>query len=141
MSVVSTVHNLLKNDATLTGMLPGGVLAVAEIKRTDDESKQAFDEDTQELLACINVKRGTENPFGPHHHTTEFFFTVSYYQLYGFDVIDAARDRVWQLLHRQRLPGTTDVRCVNRTPVVEDQALLVNMATDSYRAVRTISTA
>lgn len=136
MSLRTTVRDLLANDATIQGLLTGGVhTGIPEITRQD--APAAFDANG-ELLPCALVKAGTENPFGPHHDTAESFFTVYYYQRRGYSTIDAARFRGWQLLHRQGIGGAIQVFSETFTPGVHDPALDASLHVDRYRAVRTV---
>jgi hypothetical protein len=135
MSLRTTIRDLLANDATIQSLLPGGVHTnIPEITRQD--AQDAFADG--ELLPCALVKVTTENAIGPHRDTAETFFTVYYYQRRGYDAIDAARFRGWQLLHRQRISGTIQVFAETFIPGQHDPALDANLHLDRYRAVRTI---
>lgn len=138
MSLKTEVRDLLANDATIQSLLTGGVHAVIEIKRGDEDCAAAFDDTTNELLPCANVRLTTTNPFGPHDETQEVFFSIYYYQYRatGFDAIEAAAARARQLLHRQRVPGTTKIFHSTSTLDMEDPALEASLHVDRYRAIR-----
>lgn len=138
MSLKSEVRDLLANDATVQAHLTGGVYTVVEIKKTEEECEDAFDDGTGEILPCANIRVTTENPFGPHDETQEVFFTIYYYQYRasGNEAITAAAARVRQLLHRRRVPGTTQIFHSTSNPDLEDPALEASLHIDRYRVVR-----
>lgn len=140
MSLKTEIRDLLANDATIQSLLTGGVYAITEIKRSEEDCAGAFDDETNELLPCANVRVTTVNPFGPHDETQEVFFSIFYYQrrTSGSDTIQAAAARARQLLHRQRVPGTAQIFHSSSTPDIEDPALEASLHMDRYRAIRSL---
>ena len=140
MSLKTEIRDLLANDATIQAHLTGGVYALVEIKRSDEECAAAFDEETDEILPCANVRVTTVNPFGPHDETQEAFFSIYYYQYRagGNDAVLVAATRARQLLHRQRVTGTTQIFHVTSNPDLDDPTLEASLHIDRYRAIRSL---
>lgn len=107
MSVFSAIVGLLQGDATLVGLLPGGIYdgqTVMEVAR--QTTPGAFDANS-ELRPCGIVKAETATPWGPHAHSGRLFVQVFFYERLGYAAVEAARERVYALLHRvQVTPGT-----------------------------------
>lgn len=133
-----TIRALLAADPMLASILTGDVHTEVEISRT--LTPTAFDEETQEILPCALVKLPTEQPAGPIHTGSRLFLEVYFYQRAGYDAIDQAKDRVYVLLHRQRInyPATRmwEIRHTDDVSDQEDQALLCSLALSRYEILR-----
>jgi hypothetical protein len=107
------IYALLAADFDLKVLLEGGIYGstedgVAEIDRQDTPDAFAGN---NELLPCALLKMGSLSPFGPFGHSARQHFSVMLYQRRGVDSIDAARRRIYELLHRQRLTPANDSSC------------------------------
>jgi hypothetical protein len=132
--MIDALLTLLQNDAALTAALPGGVHRAKEISRK--ETPAAFD-NKKELLPCVLVKGETATPWGPHHDSGRLYIVLYFYQRSGYTNIEAARKRVYALLHRQKLTPTDGSGCydivhANDLLDVEDTALQAPMAVSRY---------
>lgn len=126
---------VMEGDTTLMGLLPGGVHVSEEISR--EHTPSAFDA-SRELQPCALVRLETEIPYGPHQTSSRAFVRIHLYQLYGYSNIEGARQRLFALLHRQRVEtagfyrGVWEARSVNDIPRTEDQVLNANMGVCRY---------
>ena len=94
----ATIFATLNNDATLTGLLTGGLYDnVVEIKR--QETPGAFDA-YQDVLPCLLLKTGTSTSTGPQYIKAErLLVNIWLYQQRTDTAIQAANRRIFELLH------------------------------------------
>lgn len=134
--MIDAILTVLQGDWVLAAALPGGLHRAVEISR--QATPGAFD-GNGELRGCGLVKQETATPWGPHQDSGRLYVVVYFYQRSGYDSIEAARKRVYELLHRVKLrpvdgSGCYEVRHVNDVIDVEDGALHVPMAMSRYMA-------
>ena len=134
--MIEAITTLLQGDSQLTAILTGGVYHAAEVSR--QATPDAYDE-WRELKPCALVRQETLTPWGPYEHSGRLFVTIWFYQRAGYDAIEAARKRVYDLLHRKRIApesgeGCWDVVHVNDLLDQEDPGLGVPMAMSRYVA-------
>lgn len=96
------IYDLLSADATLTGLLPGGLYDAAEVSHisrttTEDAFLQG------DLITCALLKMGDEEPQGPYIYGSRQELSVHFFDRFGYDKIELARERVYELLHDQKL--------------------------------------
>lgn len=132
------IGTLLANDSTLETLLTGGVeYTVGEISRTGTPTRY---DANKEILPCALVKLSTEGEFGPHEDGSRGFVAVYFYQRSGYEVIDQARERVYALLHRQKVGDASDkvweVRHAGDVLDQEDPALECSLQVSRYQVVR-----
>jgi hypothetical protein len=134
MSLRDDIKTYLEADATLTGILTGGVHAGVEISRQNTPS--AFDSNG-EILPCALVKEEADAKTGPFHESSVTYILVFFYQRYDYDSIDQALDRVFTLLHRQKV-GTKvwEILWANDIKDQEDQALGCSLSLSRYQVYR-----
>jgi hypothetical protein len=98
MSLRDDILAVLQADGQLNTLLPGGVY---DDEITRQETPDAFDTN-REVKPCVTIRQETETPVGPHETSARAFVTVYFY---GNDdtALDAARARVFTLLHRQKV--------------------------------------
>jgi hypothetical protein len=130
------IYNLLEADAGVRSALPGGLYVSTEISRQN--TPDAFD--GGELLPCGLLKMSTQTPWGPFRHSSRLYFSAMLYQRAGTDAIEAARRRIYELLHRQRVTpegGDTcwEVQHAGDVLDVEDRALECSLVVSRYVAV------
>jgi hypothetical protein len=106
------IYALLAADFDLKAQLPGGIYGstedgVAEIDRQDTPDAFAGNE----VRPCALLKMGSLVPFGPFGHSARQHFSVMLYQRRGVEAIDAARRRIYELLHRRRVAPIDDSSC------------------------------
>jgi len=138
MSAFSAMVAALQGDATLAGVLTGGVydgLAVGEVSR--QATPAAYDE-FGELLPCALVMPESAGPVGPLPDSGREFVVVWLYDQHDYAVIETARQRVYALLHRVKV-GTAadavfDVRHANDVLGSQVQALGLPMIASRYAA-------
>lgn len=134
--MIDAIVDLLRNDPALSAILSGGVHRAAEISR--QATPDAFDQ-RRELRPCALVKQETAIPWGPHADSGRLFVTVWFYDRAGYSSIEAARKRVYQLLHRTKLTpadgsGCYDIRHANDLLDQEEPASGATMAMSRYVA-------
>lgn len=130
--MIAEIVTLLQGDAQLATALPGGVHRVAEISR--QTTPGAYDAN-KELKPCALVRQETATPWGPHPDSGRLYVTIWFYQRVGYDNIEAARQRVYALLHRVKLSdGFYEIRHANDLLDQEDPGLNVSMSMSRYVA-------
>lgn len=133
MELRQVVCEYLAADSLLSGILPGGVYALAEITR--QAAPGAFDENL-ELRPCALVKLAGVAPEGPYPEAAGAMLAVYLYEAQGYAHIDRALNRLFQLLDGCKLAaGVWTVRHVGDVQDVEDQALRCSLAVSRYRIV------
>jgi hypothetical protein len=135
MAFLGDVQTVLEADATLMALLTGGVHIQTEITRQYTPS--AFDANG-EIEPCCLINFESEAAAGPFEDSSQVYFRVFFYERSGYVSIDSARDRVYTLLHRQRI-GTTrgwEVRHADDILGQEDQALDCSLILSRYMRYR-----
>jgi len=140
MSLRSDVKAVLDADEDLMEMITGGVhIDIPELSR--QFAPDAFDGDS-EIKPAILIKEGNEIPSGPYSRSVQTPLVFYFYQQAGYDVIEAGINIVFNLLHEQRIGGSTwqilyDSSMVdNRSGDIRDAALDCSMGVGRFRAVR-----
>lgn len=132
------IVDTLTADATLTALLPGGIHSdVVEVSRQNTPS--AFDAN-KELLPSALVKPGITRPDGPFVHSAAQTVEIYLYQRQGFDVIEQAARRIYELLHNQRFQPVNDfsgwlVKNTFTNIGLEDNALNCSLGLLRYQAL------
>ncbi len=134
--MITAVYDLLTADATLMATLTGGLYRAQEISR--QTTPAAFDAN-RELLPCALLKQETATPWGPYANSGQLYMVLYCYERSGYANIEAARKRVYALLHRQKVTpsdgsGCYEVRHVNDVLDQEDAALGAAMALSRFVA-------
>ncbi len=136
----AAVKAALEADSTLMATLTGGVHTKAEISRQDTPT--AFDSN-DEIEPCALLKVESVGPVRPYTHGARMVLTLYFYERSGYDNIEAARERVYTLLHDGYVTPSTGScwRILHSGDVgdQEDEALGCSMAVSRY--VATISRA
>lgn len=133
----AAIYNLLNSDSTLMSALTGGLYhEVSEISR--QATPDAYD-GNKELQPCALIRQETGTPWGPHDHSARLYVTIWFYERNGYTNIEAARKRVYDLLHRQKLTpvdgsGNYDIRHADDLLDQEEPELGVSMAMSRYVA-------
>jgi len=126
---------VLEADSTLMATLTGGVHTKAEISRQGTPA--AFD-GNGEIEPCALLKVESVAPAGPYTHSARLVLTLYLYERSGYESIEAARERVYALLHDTRVcPSTGECwRIAHGGDVAdqEDQALGCSLAVSRYSA-------
>lgn len=135
MSKESEVADILRADIELMALLTGGVytdqeIGVEGIRRSLTEedtnpTKDAFDENGI-LRPCVVIRQAGENIYQnlvlPSEGITAMsqIISIFYYQFRGHDIIDLARQRVYELLFQRQLVRTMPMWMVNQSPTIPD---------------------
>ena len=133
----SELKTLFENDAVLLGILIGGIYDRGEINRTD--TPEAFNA-VGEVLPCALITLGTRTPsISDIPGTSDQYSTVYFYQQSGYNSIDAAMDRVFELLDYQSLELSSgfnyEITHANDLGDSFDDALSCSMNFSRYKAV------
>lgn len=135
MSLRSALLAVLTGDATLLATLTGGVYGEAEISRQG--TPDAFDA-SGELEPCALLAVEADDPTGPFETSSRTFVTMYFYARAGYSAIDTALDRVFALLHRQRVSGegVWEIRHAGDVRDQRDPALDCAMSMSRYTVYR-----
>jgi len=137
MSAYSAILATLQDDASLAGILTGGLYDGTVINDISRQATPAAYDEYSELKPCAIVKSETQAPAGPHPDSSRLFVTIWFYQQSGSADIDVARIRAYHLLHRSTVAGSDglwDVRHFNDLLGIELQALGVPAIMSRYVA-------
>lgn len=129
------LYQRLTGDGTLMAVLTGGLHTQTEISRQNTPA--AFDTNG-EILPCGLLKFETQTPWGPFAHGSRLYFSLLLYQRAGYQAIETARQRLYALLHRQKVTPATgscwQIRHSSDVPDVEDAALGCSLAISRFVA-------
>ena len=141
--MINEIHAVLSGDGTLTGLLTGGVhkgTVVHEVSRQNTPG--AFDAN-KEILPTALVQQESlvpMSPFEPYPDGARLYVLVHLYQRFGYETIEGARKRVYELLHRTRFNSADGTKCwriehSNDLLGMEDMGLNCAMQVSRYVAV------
>jgi len=135
MSIKDAIYERMTADAALMSLLTGGVYRVAELTPTMD-APTPFDEVGRMRPAAL-VRRETSTATGPRGRFDRQFAVVFFYDVAGYEVINAARDRTREILHEQRVGnGAYELRHVDTVDDQYDDSLLAYMHRARYELSR-----
>lgn len=101
MSLSDDIKSALQADTALVALLTGGIHNdVEEISRANTAS--AFDSTSKEIKPCALIKMGNEFPLFGYETSVQTPFTIYLYQRQGYDVIEAAMDKIYDDLHKSK---------------------------------------
>jgi len=137
MSFVDDVYLVLSADDVLSGLLTGGIYSGAEVREISRQNTpEAFDASLK-ILPCMLVVVNTDLKSGPYPRSIMTTLSVYFYQLTGYDVIDPAMARTFDLLHDQKVGSNTwNVEFSNSVENQNDIALDCSLSTQRYMAYR-----
>lgn len=134
--VKTVIVGLMQADATLTGLLTGGIYGVAEIT-PNMPSPSPFDAFGR-VRPCALVRREVSAATGPRGRFSRQFVVIFFYDSAGYEVITEAMSRTRALLHEHRIGGGAyEIQHVDTVDDQYDDALLAFMHRARYEvAVR-----
>ncbi len=133
----SELKTLLENDVVLMGILAGGVYDRGEISRVN--TPNAFNA-VGEILPCCLITLSARTPnLSDIPGASDQYLTIYFYQQSGYSSIDAAMDRVFELLDYQSLVLSSgfnyEITHANDLGDSYDDALGCSMNFSRYKAV------
>lgn len=138
MSAFSAIVTALQGDTTLSDLLTGGIYDGMVAPDVSRQATPAVYDEFGELLPCALVKAESASPVGPLPDSGREFVAVWLYAQHDFERIEPARERVYQVLHRQKVgaaaDGVWEVRHANDVLGAEVQRLNVQMILSRYVA-------
>lgn len=135
------IYSYLTADVTLMGILSGGLYdanEVGEISRQN--TPEAFDANS-ELKPCGLMRMGSPTSFGPYTYSARSGMSLLFYERAGYANTEAARERVYTLLHESKLTpagetaGCWVIRWTDDVLQQEDTALKASLELSRYEAV------
>jgi hypothetical protein len=127
----------MQADATLSGLLTGGVHTTNEISRQD--TPDAFDANG-EIQPCALVKISSESAFGPRSIGGRQLINVYLYERQGTTNIDAALNALRPLFHNTKVGAASDKAWwstwANEVRDQRDDALDCDMAMVQFQVAR-----
>jgi hypothetical protein len=134
MTIREDIAAAISGNAAIMALLTGGVHTDIIGRQT---TPSAFDATTLELKPCALVRIETETPVGPIIHGVRTPVVVYLYQQSGVSVIDAAKDLIYALLHRQKVGARTwEVTFADEVNDTTDDALQCSMCMQRYYVTR-----
>lgn len=105
------IYTLLSQDQELMSLLTGDLHQALEVGLISRQNApDAFDSDG-EIQPCGLLRYSVSTPIDPYPGGQRLYFGILLYERHGYETIDLARRRIWQLLHRVKLtPVDTDQR-------------------------------
>jgi hypothetical protein len=137
MRYIEDVHEVLSTDEVLIALLPGGIYSGAEIREVSrTNTPEAFDEG-KKIKPCMLVVVNTDLRSGPYTRSIITTFGIYFYQLTGYDVIEQAMARCYDLLNEQRIGEKIwEIIFSNSVENQNDVALDCSLSTQRYMATR-----
>lgn len=132
MSLRDEILAVLQADGQLNTYLSGGVY---DREITRQKTPGAFDANL-EVKPCAVIRQETEAPVGPHETSARAFITIYFY---GNDnaSLNAAREHVFALLHRQKIgSGVWQVEHADDVLDQIDDGLRCGMCISRYQITR-----
>lgn len=129
------IKAFLEADTTLMALLTGGMYTATEISR--QLTPDVFDANG-EVLPCALLVLESEDPVGPYDTSSRLFVVLYLYERQGYTAIDAALNRIYTLMHRQRISGNGmwEMRHVGDVPDQRDATLNCALALSRYQVTR-----
>lgn len=109
--MITAIYNQLNTDSALLATLTGGVWNGVNVHEISRQNTPAAFDGNKELLPCALLQPETATPWGPNRDSGRLYFVLYLYQRYGYAAIEAARQRIYTLLHRQILVPTDGSGC------------------------------
>lgn len=135
--MINALVTLLSADGTLTGYLTGGIHNGADVGEISRQNTPAAFDAAGELLPCALVQYESEVDFGPVYTGSQLFVQIFLYQRYGSATINSARNRIYTLLHRQKVGaaglGNYETHHANTLLGMHDPGLDASLATARYQ--------
>jgi hypothetical protein len=137
MSREDTLANLLRADATLVALLPGGIytdneLGVEGLRRGEDSPCAAAYDDDGLLVPCAVVRQGGEIPYGEVRNIHDKFVAMSqlimvyFFEMRGSDIVTQAKLEAYRILEGVRLGETYPIWMSRETAPVPDGGPIAN---------------
>jgi hypothetical protein len=137
MALRDDIVSVMRNDGTLMAVLTGGVHTGLEISRS--HTPAAFDTNKELMPTALVQVRGDREEY-PYVTGAQTTVEIYFYQRHGFDSIDPALERTYQLLHYNKVgPASSRVFQVLWADDVRDQkdeALDANVSLSRYEVHR-----
>jgi hypothetical protein len=140
MSFIDDIHTALSADPVLINLLTGGFYkgtgndGVREISRQN--TPDAFDE-AKKIKPCILIVSNTDVKSGPYARSIFTTFSIYFYQWRGYDVIEPAMAKTFDLLHEQRIgENVWEINFSSSVDNQNDPALDCSLSTQRYVATR-----
>lgn len=134
MTLRDSILQMLQSDAALILTLTGGVHSGTEISRQNTPT--AFDANL-ELKPCALLKMSTDGPIAPHNFGARTFFSVMFFQRDGWAQIEAAKERVFVLLHFQKVgEGVWEIHHTDDVLDTRDDALAAALIISRFEVIR-----
>lgn len=133
------IYNHLNADFDLMAALPGGLhYLVGEISRQG--TPDVFDANG-EIKPCALLKFNEAAPIPPYTHGARFSFELYFYERAGYDTVEAARERAYDLLHDRKLTpvgptvGCWEIHHLGDVTGQEDDALRCSLEVSRFEAI------
>lgn len=134
--MIEAIVTLLSADATLTGLLPGGIHNGANVGEISRQNTPAAFDANLEIQPCALVQYENEIDFGQVRYGSQLFVQIYLYQRFGYASINQAKDRIYTLLHRQKVGaglGNYETWHANTLLGMHDQGLDASLVTCRYQ--------
>ena len=152
MTLESDLQATLEADATLTGLLTGGIYTREELGKMGLHQDNAVCvsawmriNDLDTLQPCLVIRQRSETPTDARVDNNTQVVSVArvvemyFYDASSFTTITTARDRVYQLLHAQGLSGVGRFALMGRLINLYDESVYdAALLRDEYITQNTI---
>lgn len=130
------LHELLSSDDDLLAILTGGFFYRQGIDRK--KTPEAYDADGM-IKPCGVLAMHPIVKRSPFKHSAEQYFQIFFYEQSGYENIDAAKERVYDLLHGESVEldqgFNYEIEHANDLGNSEDPVLNCSMDFSRYRAI------
>lgn len=104
MALDASIKEILEADSTFADLMTGGIYCTDDADEIGrQQTPDAYDRVTSELLPCCFVRLESRVPDGPHPTGAVEYIAIYFYQRSGYASSNSAIDRAFTLLHEAKL--------------------------------------
>jgi hypothetical protein len=133
--VIDAIHNLLSADTALSALIAGGVYRQRTAPEISRQYTPAAFDSARNILPTMMIRLSDSTPiFGGY---TGYSVEMRYWEKWNYTTIEAARERVRCLLHKQIVAVPPDqwvmLSAEYRSGEIEDTAIDYRLLIDRYQ--------
>ena len=137
VNFIDEIVAALGQDEELMALLPGGIYSGSLIREISRQNTPEVFDANGEILPSLLVVVSTDVRIAPHHRGLVTTFSAMFYQRSGYDIIEEAMAKVYELLHEARVgEGTCQILFSASVENQVDTALDCSLSSQRWMAYR-----
>ena len=137
MSFVDEIVGVLAEDDQLMALLSGGIYSGSAVREVSRQNTPDAFGANKEILPCLLVVVATDVKIAPHRRGLITTFSTMFYQRSGYDTIEEAMARTFELLHEAKIgEGTFQILFSASVENQTDIALDCSLSSQRWMAYR-----